>query len=89
MCIAVNWITVVPTIRHSVYVLSSSLLFYTLALVFQSICRAFEKLEYITIPHVVGNIFKLAIWHFLVISGIWSCDLNDYNYSESNCQFHT
>ena len=69
MCIAVNWITVVPTIRHSVYVLSSSLLFYTLALVFQSICRAFEKLEYITIPHVVGNISKLAFGILLLYRG--------------------
>jgi len=69
MCIAVNWITVVPTIRQSVYVLSSSLLFYTLALVFQSICRAFEKLEYITIPHVVGNICKLAFGIYLLYQG--------------------
>ena len=69
MCIAVNWITVVPTIRHSVYVLSFSLLFYTLALVFQSICRAFEKLEYITIPHIVGNICKLAFGIFLLYLG--------------------
>lgn len=69
MCIAVNWITVVPTIRQSVYVLSSSLLFYTLALVFQSICRAFEKLEYITIPHIVGNICKLAFGIFLLYLG--------------------
>lgn len=69
MCIAVNWITVVPTIRQSVYVLSSSLLFYTLALVFQSICRAFEKLEYITIPHIVGNICKLAFGIFSLYLG--------------------
>jgi O-antigen/teichoic acid export membrane protein len=69
MCIAVNWITAAPTIKHSVYVLSSSLLFFSLALVYQSICRAFEKLEYITIPHIVGNMCKLVFGIFSLYLG--------------------
>lgn len=61
MCLSVTFVTETYIIKKSVYILSFSLLFYTLAFVFQSICRAFEKLEYITIPNIAANIFKLSL----------------------------
>lgn len=58
MCLVVNFITDVTDIKSAVYIMSIALVPSTLAVVFQSICRAFEKIEYITISQIVGNVFK-------------------------------
>lgn len=69
MCVSVNWVSSVPGVRHSVYILSTSLFFYSLAVVFESICTAFEKLEYITISYIAGNIFRLAFGTLALLKG--------------------
>jgi O-antigen/teichoic acid export membrane protein len=67
MIITGNCLTPNDTIRNSVYLLSISLCFFSLSVVFQSICRAFEKLEYITIAYVIGNIFKIFVGTTLLL----------------------
>lgn len=69
MCLVVNLITDSADIIHAVYILSISLIPYSLALVCQSISRGFEKLEYITIAMVMGNVFKLLLGLFILFEG--------------------
>lgn len=69
MCIVVNLITNNVDIINAVYVLSISLVPYSLASVCESICRAFEKLEYITISQVTSNVFRAFIGLFLLFNG--------------------
>ena len=59
MCASAHLITDNKIIIISVYVLSISLIPYSLILVCQSISRGFEKLEHITIAVVTGNVLKL------------------------------
>ena len=53
----------------AIYILSFSLIPATLALVCQAICRAFEKLEYISIPLITGNLFKVFFGLFILFKG--------------------
>jgi len=53
----------------AIYVLSFSLIPGALALVCQSICRAFEKLEYVSIPLITGNLFKLVLGLHILFKG--------------------
>jgi O-antigen/teichoic acid export membrane protein len=69
MCLSVNLVTNIPLVKQSVYILSSSLFFFTLAIVYQSICRAFERLEYVAIPNIAANLLKLAIGIILLFKG--------------------
>ena len=61
MCLAVHFITDDSDVIQAVYVLSISLIPYTLGVVCQSISRGYEKLEHITIAIVTGNVFKLLL----------------------------
>jgi len=69
MCLSVHLVTNANLVKQSVYILSTSLVFFTLAIVYQSICRAFEKLEYITVPNIAANIFKLCLGIFFLYQG--------------------
>lgn len=69
MCLVINLITDVVDIVHAVYILSISLVPYTLSCVCQSICRAFEKLEYIAVPLIAGNVFKALLGFFILFRG--------------------
>ena len=69
MCLSVNLVTNIYLVKQSAYILSTSLVFYTLAIVYQSICRAFEKLEYIAIPNIAANIIKLSLGIILLFQG--------------------
>jgi O-antigen/teichoic acid export membrane protein len=53
----------------SIYVLSFSLIPGALALVCQSICTAFEKLEYVSIPLIMGNLFKVLLGLLILFKG--------------------
>ena len=66
MCLSVPLITDDPDVIKAVYVLSISLVPYTLAIVCQSISRGFEKLEHITFAIVTGNVFKLLLGIFVL-----------------------
>lgn len=69
MSLTIHLITDTIDIIYAVYVLSISLVPYSLALVCQSICRAFEKIEYITISVVTGNVFKVFLGLFVLFKG--------------------
>ena len=53
----------------AMYILSLALLPAIFALVFQSICRAFEKLEYVSISAIIANLFKVSLGLFLLFRG--------------------
>jgi O-antigen/teichoic acid export membrane protein len=69
MCMVANLITDNTDIIWSVYVLSISLVPYSVATVCESICRAFEKIEYITISNVVSNGLKVLVGLVLLYKG--------------------
>jgi O-antigen/teichoic acid export membrane protein len=69
MCLVVNLITDAPDTIHSAYVLSISLIPFTLALVCQSISRGFEKLGHITIAAVIANGLKVLFGSFILFKG--------------------
>lgn len=69
MCVVVNAITNAPDTIHSTYVLSLSLVPFTLALVCQSISRGFEKLEDIAIATVAGNALKVVLGWVVLFKG--------------------
>jgi len=69
MCLSVNMVTNIYLVKQSAYILSTSLVFYSLAIVYQSICRAFERLEYIAIPNIAANIVKLSLGIVLLFRG--------------------
>ena len=69
MCLVVNVITDSPDTIHSAYVLSISLIPFTLSLVCQSISRGFEKLEHIAIATVAGNALKVLLGLFVLFGG--------------------
>ena len=69
MCFVVNLITNNVELIRAVYLLSISLVPYTLGLVSQSISRGFEKLEHITIAVVTGNALKCIIGGFVLFQG--------------------
>ncbi len=69
MCLTINLITKEVDTVHSVYILSVSLVPYTLTVVCQSINRAFEQFEYITISVMLGNIVKLVLGLFILFKG--------------------
>ena len=69
MCIVVNLLTENADIRRAVYILSISLVPYSLALICESICRAFEKFEYITISQIISSSFKVFVGLILLFQG--------------------
>jgi O-antigen/teichoic acid export membrane protein len=69
MCLVVNLITDDVGIIHAVFVLSFALIPSTLALVCESICRGFERIEYIAISQITGNGFKVLIGLFILFKG--------------------
>jgi len=54
---------------QAIYVLSFSLMPGAVALICQSICRAFEKLEYVSVPLIMGNLFKLFLGLLILFKG--------------------
>lgn len=69
MCFVINLITSNVELIRAVYLLSISLVPYTLGLVCQSISRGFEKFEHITIAAVTGNAFKCIIGGLFLFKG--------------------
>ena len=69
MCLVVNLITEAPDTIYSAYVLSISLIPFTLALVCQSISRGFEKLGHIAIATVIANGLKVLFGAFVLFKG--------------------
>lgn len=53
----------------AIYILSFALIPAVFALVCQSICRAFEKLEYVSIPLIIGNLFKVSFGLLILFKG--------------------
>jgi len=53
----------------AIYVLSFSLIPGALALICESICRAFEKLEYVSIPLITGDLFKVVLGLVILFKG--------------------
>jgi O-antigen/teichoic acid export membrane protein len=68
MCASVRLITANAEVVRAVWVLSISLIPYSLGLVCQSINRGFEKLEHITISAVLGNAIRL-VFGIIVLCG--------------------
>jgi O-antigen/teichoic acid export membrane protein len=69
MCVSVNLITNNNDIIRGVYILSISLIPYTLAVVCQSISRAFEKMEHIAVSELSGNCSKMVVGVFVLMKG--------------------
>ena len=69
MCLVVNLVTDDVSIIHSVFFLSFALIPSTLALVCESVCRGFEKIEYIAISQITGNVFKVLLGLFFLFKG--------------------
>lgn len=69
MCIVVNFITNSPDLIRAAYVLSISLIPYGLALICDSICKAFEKLEYVAISQLLSNAFKVSLGLIILFKG--------------------
>jgi len=53
----------------AIYILSVSLMPATLALICQSICRAFERLEFVSIPLIIGSLFKVLLGLLILSKG--------------------
>lgn len=75
MCATMNFLSDEDDIIKSGYILSISLLPYSLALVSNSICRAFEKYELIAIPHFIGNLAKVTLGLLLIQNGYGLLDI--------------
>jgi len=69
MSLIINLISDVEITIKAVYILSLTLIPYTLMVVCQAISRAHERLEYITVSEVAGNIFKVAAGLFVLFQG--------------------
>jgi len=53
----------------AIYILSFCLIPGALSLICESICRAFEKLEYVSIAFIIGDLFKVTIGLFILFRG--------------------
>jgi len=69
MCLTGYLLDYSPDTALAIYILSFSLIPETLALVCQSISRAFEKLEYVSIPLIAANLFKVSLGLFILFKG--------------------
>ena len=69
MCVAANMISDNEIVRKAVYVLSLSLIPYSLGIICNSICRAFERLEYVKIPEIAGNAVKVGAGLLFLFEG--------------------
>lgn len=69
MSMVANFITKDNDIIKTIYILSFSLIPYSMALVGESICRAFEKFNYITISQIISTFIKIVLGIILLYSG--------------------
>lgn len=69
MCLAGYLLNYSADTVLSIYILSLTLIPIAFSLVCQSICRAFERLEYVSIPAVAGNLFKVVIGLLILFKG--------------------
>ena len=69
MCLVANVITKSVNVVYASYILSISLIPYTLETVCVSILKAHEKFEYITISQMSGNIFKIIAGLYILFKG--------------------
>ncbi len=53
----------------AIYILSLALIPVVFSLVCHSICRAFERLEYVSIPLIAGNLFKVVVGLLILSKG--------------------
>jgi len=53
----------------AIHILSFALIPATLALVCQSICRAFERLEFVSLPRIIGGLFKVFLGLYILFKG--------------------
>ncbi len=81
MCAIVHIVTDNDNIIRSVYVLSISLIPYTLGLVCQSISRGFEKC------YINREWVQVAIWYPCIIQRLWSDRLNGCDISQLFFEF--
>lgn len=69
MCVCGLALTEDPDTIKATYLLSISLIPYTIALVCQSICKGFERLEFFALPLVIGNCAKMLIGLLVLLKG--------------------
>jgi O-antigen/teichoic acid export membrane protein len=69
MCVTINLITDVADIIKASYILSISLIPYSLQVVAGATCKAFEKIEYNAISLVSGNVFKVLLGLLVLFKG--------------------
>ena len=69
MCLVANFITNEKETIYVIYILSIALIPDALSAGYQSICKAFERFEYVTISTLLGSIIKLIVGFFVLITG--------------------
>ncbi|MFB0527468.1 MAG: flippase [bacterium] len=69
MCLAGYLLNYPADTALAIYILSLALVPVVFSLVFHSICRAFERLEYVSIPLIAGNLFKVVIGLLILFKG--------------------
>jgi O-antigen/teichoic acid export membrane protein len=69
MWLVANLISNSHDVIQASYILSIALIPYSLTAVSQSVCRAFERVEYITISEVSANAFKVVLGLFVLYQG--------------------
>lgn len=69
MCLTGYLLNYSPDTAVAVYILSFSLIPATLAIVCQSICKAYERLEFVSLPIITGNLFKVLLGLYILFKG--------------------
>lgn len=69
MCLMGYVLNYPADIALAICILSFALIPAVVGLVCQSICRAFEKLEYVGIPLIIGNLFKVFVGLLVLFRG--------------------
>jgi len=54
----------------AIYIFSFALIPATLALICQSICSAFERLEFVSLPVIIGSSFKVLLGLYILFKGL-------------------
>ncbi|MFB0526286.1 MAG: flippase [bacterium] len=69
MCLTGYLLDYSPDTALAIRILSLALIPATLALVCQSICSAFEKLEFVSLPMIIGGLFKVLLGLYILFKG--------------------
>ncbi len=76
MCVAIHLLTDDAETIRATYVLSFALLPITLGTICESICRAYERIDYIAASWVIGNLFRVGLGVYVLMSGYGIYHLN-------------